>query len=156
MTRARRLAAAAAISALALSGCQTTGNNQTSGAVLGGLAGAAAGSQFGSGEGRLVAVLIGAVVGAVAGGMIGQRLDEADRLKAEDAARQAANAGTAGPVHWQSEKDSAVRGWAEPVSPAAIDDGNLCKSVRSIYYLNGQEQTETKRFCLQDGRWVAA
>lgn len=156
MTRVRKAAAVLAVSALALSGCQTTGNNQTSGALLGGLAGAAAGAQFGSGEGRLVAVVIGALAGAVAGGMIGQQLDEADRLRAEDAARQAANASQPGPVHWKSEKNQEVHGWAEPVSPAKVEDGDLCKNVKSVYYLNGQEQAETKRFCLQGGRWVEA
>ena len=69
------MAAAVAISALALAGCQTTGdgrgNNQQGGFLLGGLASAAAGAQFGSGEGRLVAVVVGALVGALAGGAIG-------------------------------------------------------------------------------------
>lgn len=157
MTRFRRAAAVLAVSALALSGCQTTtGSNQTTGTLLGGLAGAAAGAQFGSGEGRLVAVVIGALAGAIAGSMIGQSLDEADRQKAEAAARQAANASAPGPIHWKSEKNQDVYGWAEPTSPAAVDNGDLCKDVKSIYYLGGQEQTETKRFCLQNGRWVEA
>ncbi|EDP61663.1 hypothetical protein BAL199_18506 [alpha proteobacterium BAL199] len=154
------MAAAVAISALALAGCQTTGdgrgNNQQSGFLLGGLAGAAAGAQFGSGEGRLVAVVVGALVGALAGGAIGASLDDADRLRAENAARQAANAPSAGVVHWQSEKNKDVHGWAEPASAAALDGDDLCKQVKSIYYLSGQEQTETKRFCLQDGRWTEA
>lgn len=158
MKRGPRLIAVAAVSALALAGCQTTGGggNQQGGIILGGLAGAAAGSQFGSGEGRLVAVLVGAVLGAVAGGAIGASLDEADRLRADAAARQAANAGSAGPVHWQSENRQEVFGWAEPASPAAIDGDALCKNVKSVYYLNGAEQTENKRFCLQGGRWTEA
>ena len=161
MQHIRRAVAVALISSLALAGCQTTGsgstgNNTTSGALLGGIAGAAAGSQFGSGEGRLVAILVGAVIGAVAGGAIGNALDEADRQKADAAARQAANAPSAGRVHWESEKNQGVVGYAEPVSPAALNDGNLCKQVQSIYYLNGEQKAENKRFCLQAGRWVEA
>jgi len=157
----RKTAVVVLVSSLALAGCQTTGSgstgsNTTTGALLGGIAGAAAGSQFGSGQGGLVAVLVGAVIGAAIGGAIGQALDEADRQKADAAARQAANAPSAGRVHWQSEKHQGVLGYAEPVTPAALDDGNLCKQVQSLYYLNGEQKTENKRFCLQDGRWVEA
>lgn len=166
MRAVRKLVAVALVSSVALAGCQTTaggsagtgstGNNATTGALLGGIAGAAAGSQFGSGQGSLVAILVGAVIGAAVGGAVGSALDEADRQKADAAARQAANAPSAGRVHWESEKNPGVVGYAEPVTPAALDAGNLCKQVQSLYYLNGEQKTETKRFCLQDGRWVEA
>lgn len=161
MRTIRRTVAATLVAALALAGCQSagdgsTGNSATTGALLGGIAGAAAGSQFGSGQGGLVAVLVGAVIGAVAGGAIGSALDEADRQKADAAARQAANAPSPGRVHWQSESNQGVVGYAEPVTPAALEDGNLCKQVQSLYYLNGEQKTESKRFCLQAGRWVEA
>ncbi|MEQ8395604.1 hypothetical protein [Thalassobaculum sp.] len=165
MARVRRIVAVFAVSAIALSGCQTTGSDQPSGAAAGAAVGAASGAGAAtgtaiagggfSGQNILVGVLVGAVVGAIAGGAFWASLDKADRLRAEDAARQSANASIRGPVHWQSETNKDVFGWAERASPPVLDGGNLCKQVKSYYYLNDRERTGTQRFCLQDERWVS-
>ncbi|WP_281684579.1 glycine zipper 2TM domain-containing protein [Thalassobaculum salexigens] len=153
----KRVVAAALCLSLGLSACQTTrGNSETSGALLGAGAGALAGSQFGSGEGRIAAILVGALVGAIAGAAVGRELDEADRLKADLAAREAANSVDGGHVPWKSDSNVGVKGYAEPVSPATVEDGDLCKNVQSVYYIAGEETTETQKFCLKDGRWVEA
>jgi len=146
----------AIIVAFGVSACQTTGNKQTAGFALGAAAGAAAGSQVGSGTGRLAAILIGALIGAAAGSAIGAELDEADRLKADKAAAEAANAQAGGVVSWSSESNDGVYGYAQPVSPAVVDDDDLCKTVKSVYYLEGEETTEIKKFCMRSGRWVEA
>jgi surface antigen len=153
----KRVVAAALCAAIGLSACQTThGNSETSGALLGAGAGALAGSQFGNGRGQIAAIVIGALVGAVAGAAIGRELDEADRRKANLAAREAANSDDGGHVPWKSDSNIGVRGYAEPVSPATVEDGDLCKNVQSVYYIDGEEQTETQKFCLKGGRWVEA
>ena len=153
----KRVVAAALCLSLGLSACQSTrGNSETSGALLGAGAGALAGAQFGSGEGRIAAILIGALVGAVAGAAVGRELDEADRLKATLAAREAANSDEGGHIPWKSDSNVGVRGYAEPISPASVEDGDLCKHVQSVYYLAGEEKTETQKFCLKGGRWVEA
>ena len=163
----RRAAAAVAVSALLLSSCQTTSDQQPPGAVAGGLVGAASGAGAAtgtaiaggaySGQNMLVGVLVGAVVGAVAGGgSFWSSLDEADRRRAADAALQSANAASPGPIHWQSEKNKDVFGWAERASPAALDGGELCRKVKSYYYLDDREHVETKRFCFRSERWTEA
>lgn len=155
--RPRRITAAVLCLALGLSACQTTqGNNETSGAVLGAGVGALAGSQFGDGKGQIAAIVVGALFGAIAGAAIGRELDEADRLKADRAAREAANAEDGGHIPWKSDQNVGVRGYAEPATPAVVEDGDLCKQVRSVYYIAGVEQIETRKFCRKDGRWVEA
>lgn len=154
-TEMKRVTALAMACSIGLSACQqTVGHKETGGFLLGAAAGAAAGSQVGSGEGKLVAIVVGALIGALAGGAIGRELDEADRIKAAEAARAAANAESAGRVSWKSEKNETVHGFAEPVSPAVADAGSICKNVKSVYYVDGKEAQETTKFCLRDGRWV--
>ena len=63
-----------------LTACQTNGqgvgNNQTSGALIGGIAGGVLGSTIGSGTGKLVATGAGVLLGAMAGSSVGQNMDQ--------------------------------------------------------------------------------
>ena len=65
----------AALGAALLAGCQTMSQNETAGALLGGVAGAVLGNQFGSGDGRVAMTAIGAVIGATVGAQIAESLD---------------------------------------------------------------------------------
>ena len=67
----------------------------------------------------------------------------------------AANSDRVDPVRWTSESKPDVGGYAVPAGPVAVDDGKLCRQVRSVYVLDGEEHSQTNRFCFQDGRWVA-
>ncbi|MGF1501268.1 MAG: OmpA family protein [Paracoccaceae bacterium] len=73
MTRAPALLAAAAIAGLALSGCQSTGTNTVTGAVLGAGTGAALGTLAGGDDRRNA--LVGAGIGLLAGATVGNYLD---------------------------------------------------------------------------------
>lgn len=62
---------------LICTGCETTGQKTTTGAVGGGLVGAAVGGIIGHQSGHgLEGAAIGAVTGAVAGGLIGNQMDK--------------------------------------------------------------------------------
>ena len=62
---------------LICTGCQTTGEKTTTGAVGGGLLGAAVGGIIGHQSGHgLEGAAIGAATGAVAGGLIGNQMDK--------------------------------------------------------------------------------
>lgn len=125
------------------------------GTGVGAVLGVAVGSMFGSGSGRAVAMAVGGAAGGLAGAAIGAELDKGDRMRAYDAAFKAANSDDGGTVHWTSDSKRGVGGYAEPSGPAAVDDGKLCRNVRSVYVLEGQERTQVNRFCFQDGQWVA-
>ena len=154
MFPSRSILAVCAAAAL-LAGCDNLTKREI-GTGVGAVAGVIVGSMFGSGSGRAVAMAIGGAAGGLAGAAIGAELDKEDQLKAYRAAYGAANSDTAEPVHWISDTHRDVGGYAQPAGPTAVDDdGRLCRDVRSVYVLEGQEKTQNNRFCFQDGKWVA-
>lgn len=144
--------ALAAGMALLFSGCSNLTQEEV-GTASGAVMGALIGSMFGDGAGRMVAVAVGGVAGGLIGKSIGRDLDEADRRKAQTAAFRAANAETGERVVWASEEKTGVGGYAEPAGKVEVADGDLCKDVRSVYVLDGKEQSEISRFCFRNGRW---
>ena len=149
----RRITLALLLSlSLMSSGCSNLTHEETSGAA-GALMGVLVGSLFGDGAGKAVAMAVGGVVGGLAGRSIGRDLDEADRRKAQRAAFAAANTGTGERIVWSSEANPGVGGYAVPAGKAEVEDGDLCKDVRSVYVLDGKEKSEVSRFCYRNGRW---
>lgn len=141
-----------AATALLTAACSNI-THEEEGTAAGAVIGVLVGSLFGDGAGKAVAMTIGGVVGGLAGKSIGRDLDEADRRKAERAAFTAANAETSERIVWSSDEKPGVKGYAEPAGKAEVDNGDLCKSVRSVYVLDGEERAETSRFCFRNGRW---
>lgn len=150
--RGKTLYALTCASALLLGGCSNLSHEETGGAA-GAVMGALVGSLFGSGAGRATAVAVGGLVGGLAGASWGRDLDDRDRLKAHRAAFDAANAGSTEHIVWTSDEKPDVHGYAVPASSAEVENGSLCKSVRSVYVLDGEEKSETTRFCFKNGRW---
>lgn len=168
MTMALVLAAALAAP---LTGCESSGSNQTVGTVLGGLGGAAIGAVGGAAVGGRTGAVIGAVAGGVIGGWagstIGRRLDERDRQQASTATAQALNqpvqaqrtssgrTTTRGrQVSWRSDH-SGNRGTAQVTNVERRDNGTECRQVREIAYVNGEEVAQNSRYCKDnEGRWA--
>jgi len=148
----RILVSLAAGMVLLTAGCSNLTQEEV-GTASGAVMGALIGSMFGDGAGKVVAVAVGGVAGGLIGKSIGRDLDEADRRKAQTAAFRAANAETAERVMWVSDEKPGVGGYAEPAGRAEVDDGALCKDVRSVYVLDGKERSDTSRFCFRNGRW---
>lgn len=146
------LVAILALPMLFQQGCANISHEDT-GTAAGGVFGVLIGSMFGDGAGRATAMAVGGLVGSLAGKSLGRELDEADRLRANRAAFAAANADRAERIRWHSESNPGVEGYAEPAGPAQIEDGNLCKDVRSAYVVEGEEKSVTSRFCFRNGQW---
>ncbi len=132
--------------------CSNLTHEETGGAA-GALMGVLVGSMFGDGVGQAVAMAVGGVAGGLAGRSIGRDLDDADRRQAQRAAFTAANTGTGDRIVWSSDENPGIGGYAVPASATEADDGELCKNVRSVYVLDGEEQSEMSRFCYRNGRW---
>ena len=152
--------------ALSLSACQNVPgmqNDQQAGGLLGGAAGAIAGGMLGSsfgGSGALIAGVLGSIGGYMLGSAIGAHLDAADRQRAEAATGQALavpmQPGQVGqPVGWSSPQNTGVNGAAQVVGVQPTADGGQCRDVREIAYINGQQTTQTTRFCRgPSGTWT--
>jgi surface antigen len=120
-------------SALLVNGCSSMSNKEIGsvvGVVVGTTVGIGIGVLTGGKSGGEAAAVVGGIVGLGVGGMlgafIGEQLDEAERLKAENAALKAANDETAIPVAWKSDTRPDVHGHATVLSTYAkpLDNAN--------------------------------
>lgn len=156
MSNASRTVAALAVTALSLTACVT---NETGGQVGGGLVGALAGQQtvraLGGGQSsQIVGALVGAAAGAYVGGAIGRRLDERDRLLAEQARTRALDGTGTQRVDWRSATNEGINGRAEARPSTASAN---CRVVTEIAYIRGEEVTEERTFCRNaEGAWNVA
>lgn len=113
--------------AVAITGCKT--DNESIGAVIGGIGGAAATYGITSALGgdstvSAIAAAGGGVLGAYLGSEIGRRLDEADREKAAAASAKAVTNGQTGQtVAWKSDKNPNVYGQTRVVDTGKISNG---------------------------------
>ncbi len=165
MTRTGRASALLAAMAIGLAGCQTTGDQQPSGAVAGGMMGAASGA--GAVTGTAIAgggfsgqnILIGAVVGAIVGHYVfnptssASFSDDYSKL-ADEAAMKIVTDPTHRIVHWESKASSRVFGWAEPATDGLVKVDKGCRVVRSVRFVNGLADDKNRQFCRDGDNWV--
>jgi surface antigen len=104
--------------AVSLAACNTAGQKEIGGTLLGGGLGALAGSQVGSGDGKLAATAVGTLLGAFLGREAGTSLDRADRISSAGDYRQA---------------DYSRERWSPPASPQprAPAAANNCERLQS-------------------------
>lgn len=147
----------AALAAALLTGCQTMSQNETAGALLGGVAGAVLGNQFGSGDGRVAMTAIGAVVGATVGAQIGESLDAASQQQATSATQQALDtAPVGGTVHWDNPTNASghASGNTTITRVGMNDAGNPCREFQQTVTVGGQQETAVGTACrANDGTW---
>jgi surface antigen len=146
-----------AAGALALSGCSGPDGTPTKGdaglvggAVLGGIVG----SQFGKGGGRVVGTMAGAVIGGIVGNDIGRKLDQRDRLLAQQAEFDAFERGPSGrPIRWQNP-DNGRYGEVVPMTPYKRGPQD-CRDFTHTIYIDGRPQAMRGTACRNpDGTWT--
>jgi surface antigen len=115
--------------------------------------GAVVGSQFGGGSGRIVGAMAGAVVGGIIGHDIGRKLDQRDRMLAQQAEWEALERGPSGrPRRWQNP-DNGRYGDFVPMEP--YRRGNVdCRDYTHTIYIDGRPQAMRGTACRNpDGTW---
>jgi surface antigen len=152
MTRTTLVAVAAA--ALALAGCGPDGPSKADtglvgGAVLGGIVG----SQFGGGSGRILGAAVGAFAGGIIGHDIGRKLDQRDRMLAQQAELDGLERGPSGrPVRWRNPDNGRYGDFVplEPYRRGAYD----CRDFTHTVYIDGRPQAMRGTACRNpDGTW---
>jgi len=153
LTMPRHLLAVCLVT-IALTGCAGEFNRQESGTVLGGIAGGLIGNQFGRGSGRVAATFAGAVIGGIIGNEIGRKLDERDRLLAQQAEYRALESGRSGePVPWRNP-DSGHYGEVVPREAYDHDRFGKCREFEHIVHIDGQREIMRGRACRNsNGTW---
>jgi surface antigen len=138
------------VSVLALTGCETTKEQQ--GQVIGAIAGGLLGNQIGSGSGRTAATIAGTILGGFVGGNIGSQMDDGDRYRAAQALE-----GT--PTYESSSWQNPDTGNRYSVTPTKTyyTDSRPCREYTTEAWIDGRQETVYGTACRQsDGTWQAA
>ena len=136
-------------------GCTTAdyGPRETTGALTGAIVGGVIGDQFGGGQGNKVATGVGVLIGALVGSEIGRSMDEADRLRANQAVIQSYSAPLGQPVYWNNTQ-TGNSGNVVAVRDGTSGTGQYCREFRQTIYIGGRRETGTGVACRQvDGTW---
>lgn len=153
----------AGLLAVFLAGCGTNSytERETAGGLeketIGGLAGAAlgglAGSQFGDGKGQLAATAAGVLIGGLAGSEVGRRMDERDRIAANDAVIKAHTAPLGEEITWNNPRNNHY-GTITPTRDGYSESGDYCREFHQTIHIDGQKEDAYGVACRrQDGTW---
>jgi surface antigen len=134
---------------VSLAACQAP-SNQAIGVGTGAVVGGLLGNQIGRGTGNVVATIAGAAIGGFLGGAIGGQLDEADRLRAQQAQVDAVSQGR--PSSWRAEGSDAY-GSVEP-GPEYTSSTGKCREYTHTIFVGGRPQQGKGTACQRpDGAW---
>ena len=152
-----KLKSLAAITLLGLltAGCHVTGHGQkqTMGTLGGAAVGGLVGAQFGSGGGQVAAAIGGALIGGLIGSHIGQQLDEADRIRAQQAMNQAHAAPIGQQIAWNNP-NTGNSGTITPVRDGTSGGGQYCREYQQTIVVGGKSEQAYGTACRQpDGSW---
>lgn len=138
---------------LLVAGCGPNASNQDVGLGTGAVIGGVVGSQFGGGRGRIATTVVGAVIGGIIGSEIGRKLDERDRLIAQQMELEALEAGDSGvPRRWRS-RHSEVYGEFVPGRPIRRGERD-CRPYTHTIYIGGRPEVMRGVACRNpDGSW---
>src|ERR671924_1046223 len=137
--------------AFLLMGCESTGPKT----AVGGLGGAAAGGLLAAAlGGKGTGIAAGTILGGLIGGAIGDRLDAADRAKANAASSQALESIPSGQsVAWRNP-DSGTSGVVTPMRTYQTATGQYCREYTQTITIGGERHQSYGTACRQpDGSW---
>ena len=132
-------------------GCETAGTKT----AIGGLGGAAAGGLLGAAlGGGSTGIAAGTILGGLIGGAVGNRMDAADRERANTAASQALESMPSGQsVAWRNP-DSGNTGAVTPVRTYQTSSGQYCREYTQTITVGGERHQSYGTACRQaDGTW---
>ncbi len=129
------------------------GPKQTVGGLGGAAAGGLIGAQFGSGSGKLAATAAGVLIGALIGSEIGRQLDEADRIRANEAINRAHTAQIGQTITWNNPQ-SGNYGSVTPTREGTSSTGAYCREFQQTIVVGGKSRQGYGTACRQpDGSW---
>jgi len=150
----KTLLASAAI-ALMTAACAESGYGpkQTVGGLGGAAVGGLIGAQFGSGSGEVAAAPAGVLIGALIGSEIGRQLDEADRIRANEAINRAHSAQIGQTITWNNPQTGNY-GTVTPTREGTSSTGAYCREFQQTIVVGGKSEQGYGTACRQpDGSW---
>lgn len=153
MSRTLQLVTAAALSLSSACTATDYGPKETTGGLTGAVLGGLLGAQFGRGDGRLVTTGAGVLIGALIGSEIGRSMDDTDRLRANDAIRQAYTAPVGETVRWNNTR-SGNYGTVTVLRDGVASSGRYCREYRQTITIDGRRAVGTGVACRnRNGTW---
>lgn len=143
-----------ALVALSLGACDTYGQKETGGTLIGAGLGGLLGSQFGGGTGKLAMTALGVVGGGLLGNQIGRSLDRADQGYAVRASQQAAAAPIGETVTWNNPQSGNYGSYTPTREGYQASTGAYCREYQQEIVVGGQRKQGYGQACRQpDGSW---
>ncbi|WP_372989476.1 RT0821/Lpp0805 family surface protein [Sulfitobacter sp.] len=153
MSRALHLVTAVALSLCTACTATDYGPNETAGGLTGAVLGGLLGAQFGRGDGNLVATGAGVLIGGLIGSEIGRSMDDTDRLRANEAIRQAYNAPVGDTIRWNNAQ-SGNYGTVTALRDGVATSGRYCREYQQTITVDGRRAVGTGIACRQpNGTW---
>jgi surface antigen len=97
------------------------------------------------------AEVVGVVIGALLTDKIACLLNPGEQTAAATATQTAVTQGVGSNVKWTSTSRPNVTGTSAVLSEAKRTDGSLCRAVRDVVIVSGEETTVTKTLCRAPG-----
>lgn len=139
---------------VSLAACETTGQKQGAGTVIGAVGGAIAGAQFGKGDGKLAATAAGTLLGAIVGSEVGKSLDRADQLALAQTTQQTLEVAPSGRTNSWRNPDSGNSGTITPTQTYTKNDGQPCREFQQTVTIGSDIEEAYGTACRQaDGTW---
>jgi surface antigen len=139
-----------------LAACESDGygnNNEVAGTIIGAGLGMALGSTV-HGSGKAPAMMAGALLGGALGNRVGNRLDEADRIKHQQAYYQAMEYNRDYDTAGWYDPDTGVRGAVTPRSSYTDPRGLQCREYQQEIWIGGRREEGYGTACrMPDGSW---
>ena len=147
-----RIGVLALLLAVVLAGCQNGVGTKT---AVGGLGGATVGGLLSAGLGASPAAIAGSVIlGGLLGGAIGDRMDAADKRRANEAAAHALETAPAGQTVAWKNPDNNHSGTFTPTRTYQVANGQYCREYQQTITIDGQPHQAYGTACRQsDGSW---
>ena len=147
---------AAGMIALSTAACSQNefGPKRTVGTLGGAALGGLVGSQFGSGTGGIAATAAGVFLGGLLGSEIGRSLDEADKLKAEQAYSRATTAPVGQTIAWNNPETGNYGSVTPTREGTNTSTGEYCREFQQTVTVGGEQQDAYGVACRKpDGSW---
>ena len=146
--------AMAALIALSVGACDTYGQKETGGTLLGAGLGGLLGSQFGGGSGKLVMTALGVVGGGLLGNSIGRSLDRADQSYYQRASQRAVAAPIGETITWNNPQSGNYGSVTPTREGYQTSTGSYCREYQQEIVVGGQRKEGYGQACRQpDGSW---
>lgn len=139
---------------LSLAACETTGQKEGAGTVIGAVGGAIAGAQFGKGGGKLATTAVGTLLGAILGSEVGKSLDRADQLALAQTTQQTLEDAPSGSTNSWRNPDSGNSGTITPTQTYTKSGGQPCREFQQTVTIGSDTEEAYGSACRQaDGTW---